>query len=111
MQSASHTNHMSRAQEPHMADGYCVQWHRNKVFALLWEVLLDAVPLENKYIRISLFKIDLIYLLLEKGEGREKVRERNIHVQETPRSVASRAAPTGDLALNPGLSPDQESNW
>ena len=57
------------------------------------------------------FKKDFIYLLLERGGGREKDRERNIDVRELHRSVASCTSPTGDLAGNPGMCPDWESNW
>ena len=53
--------------------------------------------------RFPFFK-DCIYLFLEKGKGREKERERNINVW------VSHAPPTGDLAHNPGLCPDWESN-
>ena len=42
-----------------------------------------------------------IYLFLERGEGREKRRERNINVW-----FASHVPPTGDLARNPGMCPD-----
>ena len=44
-----------------------------------------------------------IYLFLERGEGREKERERNIN--------ASHVSPAGDLACNPDMFPDWESNW
>ena len=44
------------------------------------------------------------YLFLEKGEGREKDGEKHQCV------VASRVIPTGDLACNPGMCPDWESN-
>ena len=47
-----------------------------------------------------------IYLLLERGEG----RERNINVQEIHQSVASHMPPAGDLARSPGMCPDWESN-
>ena len=43
-----------------------------------------------------------IYLFIERG--REGERERNINV------VASCVPPTGDLAHNPGMCPDWESN-
>ena len=43
---------------------------------------------------------------LERGEGREKERERNITVW-----LPLAHPPTGDLACNPGLCPDWESNW
>ena len=45
---------------------------------------------------------DFIYLFLE--EGREKERERNINVW------LSLMPPTGDLACNPSMCPDWESN-
>ena len=51
-----------------------------------------------------------MYLFLERGEGREKERERNIDVPEKQRLVASCTPPTGDLAHNPGLCPDWELN-
>ena len=46
------------------------------------------------------------YLFLERGEGREKGREGEEHWL-----VASRTPQTAHLARNPGLCPDQESNW
>ena len=48
-----------------------------------------------------------IYLFLERGEGREKERERNIN------AWCLLHAPywgQGDLACNPGMFPDWESN-
>ena len=45
-----------------------------------------------------------IYLFLDKGEGREKERKRNLNV------AASHTPPTGDLAHSPGMCPDWESN-
>ena len=50
------------------------------------------------------FLKDFIYVILERGEGREKEGEKHQRV------VASRAPPTGDLAHNPGMCPDWESN-
>ena len=47
-----------------------------------------------------------IYLFLERGEGREKEREKNVHVQ----LVASHTPPTGDLARNPDMCPEWELN-
>ena len=47
---------------------------------------------------------DLIYLFLERGEGREKEGEKHQCV------VASCTPPTRDLACNPGMCPDWESN-
>ena len=56
---------------------------------------------------------DFIYLFLEREEGREKERERNINVRENHRLVASLMWPdlTGDRTCNPGMCPDQGSNW
>ena len=53
--------------------------------------------------------IEFIYLFLEKGEGKEKEREKNIDVWEKHPLVAS-VPPAGDLAHNPGMCPDWESN-
>ena len=53
---------------------------------------------------------DFIYLFLERREGREKERERNIDVREKHPLVASHMPPTADLARNPGSCPDRESN-
>ena len=44
-----------------------------------------------------------IYLFLERGDKREKERERNISV------CTSCIPPTGDLAQDPGMCPDWES--
>ena len=52
-------------------------------------------------------KILFIYLFLERWEGREKEKERNVDVQETQRPFASLTPPTGGLACNPGMCPDQ----
>ena len=54
--------------------------------------------------------MDFTYLFLEKGERREKEKERNINVQEIYPLVASPMPPTGDLVHNPGMCPDRESN-
>ena len=50
------------------------------------------------------FKKDFIYLFLGRGEGREKEGEKHQCV------VASHTPPTRDLAHNPGMCPDWESN-
>ena len=52
---------------------------------------------------------DFIYLLLERGEGREKERETNSNVLEIHWSVAAHMPPAGGLAGNPGTCLDQES--
>ena len=48
---------------------------------------------------------DFIYSFLEGGEVREKERERNINVW-----LPLKCPPTGDLARNPGMCPDWQSN-
>ena len=50
------------------------------------------------------FDLISFYLFLDRREGREKERERNINV------VAASVPPTGDLARNPGMCPDWELN-
>ena len=68
--------------------------------------LLFSVP--KKSPAIPFFK-DFIYLFLE-GRGREKERERNIDVREKHPFIASCTPRTGDLACNPGICSDWESN-
>ena len=46
-----------------------------------------------------------IYLFLERGEGREKEKERNIN------QLPLKCVLTGDQTQNPGMCPDQELNW
>ena len=48
---------------------------------------------------------DFIYLFLDRGEGREIKRERNINVW-----LPLMHPPTGDLACNPGMCPGWELN-
>ena len=48
---------------------------------------------------------------LERMEGREKERDRNINGWEIHGWGASCTPPTEDLACNPGMCPDWESNW
>ena len=59
----------------------------------------QAAKVKNHY-----FFKDFIDLYLERGEGREKEREKHQCV------VASHVAPTRDLACNPGMCPDWASN-
>ena len=55
----------------------------------------------------SLFFIKRFYLYLERGEGREKERERNISVREKHLLVASHMHPlTADWTCNPDTCPD-----
>ena len=51
------------------------------------------------------FILKRFYLLLHEGEGREKERERNIHVW-----LPLACPPPGNLVFNPGMCPDWESN-
>ena len=53
---------------------------------------------------MAFFK-DFIYLLLDRGEGREKEEERNINVW-LPFSCPT----PGNLACSPGMCPDWELN-
>ena len=50
-----------------------------------------------------LFLKDFTYLFLERGKGGRKGEKHQC-------VVASRVPPTGDLACNPGMCPDWESN-
>ena len=61
-----------------------------------------ATPARNSFFK----KRDFIYLFLERWEG----RERNIGVWEIHQLVASHTPPTRDLACNPGMCTDWESN-
>ena len=51
------------------------------------------------------FLKDFIYLFLERGREGEREEEKHQFV------VASCARPSGDVAHNPGMCPDWESNW
>ena len=57
---------------------------------------------KNVYI---LFLKDFVYLFLDKGERKDKERKKNINVW-SPLMCLS----TGDLACDPGMCPDWESN-
>ena len=57
--------------------------------------------MEQLDIRMQIFKD----YFLERGEGREKERERHINVW-----LPLPCPPLGDLACNPGLCPDRELN-
>ena len=51
------------------------------------------------------------YLFIFREKGKEKERKRNINVREIHQLVASYMPTAGDLAHNPGMYPDWESNW
>ena len=57
--------------------------------------------------RIKLF-LKRFYLFIFRERGRE--REKNTDVREINQWVASHMPPTEDLASNPGMCPDWESN-
>ena len=62
------------------------------------------VSFQNKYFIEKCFFKDFIYLFLERGREGEREGEKHQCV------VASWVSPTGDLAHNPGMCPDWESN-
>ena len=47
----------------------------------------------------------ILFIFRQRGRDGERKGEKHQCV------VASHAPPTGDLALNPGMCPDWESNW
>ena len=54
-----------------------------------WSYIPTSLKLSDVYCGLLAFiKKDFIYLFLERGEGREKERERNIDVREKHQSVA-----------------------
>ena len=57
---------------------------------------------------LTFFKEILCIYFLERGERREKEGEKHQCARDT--SVASHTPPAGDLARNPGMCPDWESN-
>ena len=57
-----------------------------------------------KSLKMYIFK-DLFILFLERGRDGEREGEKHQCV------LASHGSPTGDLAHNPGMCPDWESNW
>ena len=62
--------------------------------------MLHLSPLARAWLKI----FSRFYLFIERGEGREREEEKHQCV------VASHVPPTGDLACNPGMCPDLESN-
>ena len=59
---------------------------------------------------IWFFKKSFIYLFLERRERREKVRKRNINVQEKHQSVTSCIPPVKGPACNSGTHPNWDPN-
>ena len=60
--------------------------------------------------KLVTFLNKILFIYFERGEGREKERERTNHVKEKPRSVASHMCPYQKGTGNLGMSPGQESN-
>ena len=75
-----------------------------------WNVLSSAVHLVNS--KASLKKRFCLFIFREKGREGERQGEKyqceiNINMREKHRLVASHMPPTGDLAHNPVMCPDQ----
>ena len=76
------------------------------LYVLFGEVCMHSLKMGPLPIFIYLFKIFYLFLFLERGEGTVKGRKRNINQCV----VTSHTPPIGDLAGNPGMCPDWESN-
>ena len=69
--------------------------------------MMAICPCSNmavKFWSVPFFFKDFNYLFLERGKGQEKERERNTD------QVPLAHPPNGDLACNPAMCPDWESN-
>ena len=96
MNCGSTAMHVIRKQRPSHPSGSCL--------ALQVQIRCSKVTARSKSCELCFLKI--FYLFLEKGEEREKEKERNINVW-LPVICPS----IGDLALNPGMCPNWELNW
>ena len=74
-----------------------------KLFSLNVGVISDFNFLNTFYSEF----LKRFYLFIFRERGMEGEREGEKHHC----AVASRTPPTGDLACNPGMCPDWESNW
>ena len=63
----------------------------------------------DKFVGAYYFFFERLYLFLERGEGREREKERNSDVREKHRSVALVHAPVRDQTRNPGFCPSWAS--
>ena len=87
------------------SEGLCCEgFHTLGSKACLLGVHIIQMSLLNLKLFVNFFK-DYLFIYFYRGEGKEKERERNINVW------LSFACPRhGDLACNPGMCPDWESN-
>ena len=77
-----------------------------------WDgILAPGTELFKKFFPFIFFPFFRFYFFLERVEGSEKERERNIDVQEVNRLAASCTPHTRDLVSNSGMRPNWESNW
>ena len=77
-------------------------WHKIvNLLKTLWDIFL--------WLCVAIFFKDFFITFRERRREGER-EERNINVREIHWSVVSHTPPTGDLAQNPGLCPDWESN-
>ena len=84
-----------------------VPWPGNQTCNLLvYGMMLQPTEPPSQGKRHPLF-FKRFYLFIFRQTGREGEREGEKHQYV----VASRAPPAGDLAHNPGMCPDWESNW
>ena len=71
---------------------------------LFTTLLCAASPGGRKPVAFSFLKKRLVYLSVDRRREEEREGEKHRYV------VTSHAPPTGDLACNPGMCPDWESN-
>ena len=65
---------------------------------------MKAITLECNVIIIFKFFLKILFIFRQRGRERERVGGKHQYV------VASHMPPTRDVACNPGMCPDQESN-
>ena len=84
----------------------CVTGFREKCPHSVWGANGQMTTIaHNVLIPSSFFKRLYLFIFREKGMEEERDGEKPQCV------VASHAPPTGDLAHNPGMCPDWDSNW
>ena len=84
-------------------------WAGCATFFLMYYTYLIPSDLSYFYTTVHSFFKKIIYLFLERGEGREKDMERNIKVRNIDWLLLI-YSPPGDWTSNPGMCPDRESN-